>query len=160
MKEEGWLRQWKGWEEEWNADSKRQPRRLLYPVRRLYHPSGPSSSFQTKSAITPRSRRTSWAAVRPGKSGRLGGVSALRARTIFRLSLRECQPERNQNMLKRTPSASGCRPWSRQGEGRRLGRSLLPSVQLRVHVVLHRSLLQRRRYSVARAVEKSARGNM
>ena len=30
----------------------------------------------------------------PRKSGRLGGISALRARTIFRLSLRECQPER------------------------------------------------------------------
>ena len=40
---------------------------LLYPARRLYLPRGPRPSFQTKSAITPRSRRTLWAAARPGK---------------------------------------------------------------------------------------------
>ena len=100
---------------------------LLYTARRLFLPRGPHPSFQTKSAITPRSRRTPWAAGRPEKSGRLGGISALRARTIFRLSLRKCQPEREQNMSKRTPSASGSRPWSR-GEGERVVGAVLCAV--------------------------------
>ena len=40
---------------------------LLYVARRLYLPRGPRPNFQPWSAITPRSRRTSWAAGRPGK---------------------------------------------------------------------------------------------
>ena len=68
---------------------------------------------------------------------KIGGISALGARTIFRLSLRECQPDREQIMLKRTPSASGSRPWSRGGEGRGVERSFLRVVLVHVQVVLH-----------------------
>ena len=125
---------------------------LLYPARRLFLPRGPRPSFQTKSAITPRSRRTPWAAGRPEKSGRLGGISALRARTIFRLSLRECQPDRGQIKLKRTPSASGSRPWSRGREGRGVERSFLRVVLVHVQVVLHCFQQQHRAASIARAL--------
>ena len=45
---------------------------LLYVARRLYLPRGPRPNFQPWSAITPRSRRTSCAAVRPGK-WKIGG---------------------------------------------------------------------------------------
>ena len=40
---------------------------LLYIPRRLFLPRGPHQDFQTMSAITPRSRRTPWAAGRPGE---------------------------------------------------------------------------------------------
>ena len=45
---------------------------LLYVARRLYLPRGPRPSFQTKSAITPSGRRSSWAEGRPGK-WKIGG---------------------------------------------------------------------------------------
>ena len=150
-KKSGRERKWERREEEWNDGPKAESRRLLYRPRRLFLPRGPGSNFQTRSAITPRSRRTSWAAGRPGKSGRLGGISALRARTIFRLSLRECQPDRERNGLKRTPSASGSRPWSRGREGRGAGRSFLPGVLEHAHVVLHCFQQQRRAESVVRS---------
>ena len=150
-KKRGRERKWERREEEWNGEPKAESRRLLYRPRRLFLPRGPGSNFQTRSAITPRSRRTSWAAGRPGKSGRLGGISALRARTIFRLSLRECQPDRERNKLKRTPSAIGSRPWSRGREGRGVGRSFLRVVLLHVQVVLHRFQRQRRAEYIARA---------
>ena len=138
-------------EGEWNDESEAESRRLLYRARRLYLPSGRRSNFQTRSAITPRSRRTPWAAGRPEKSGRLGGISALRARTIFRLSLRECQPERERNKLKRTTSASGSRPWSRGREGPGVGRSFLGGVPALAQVVLHCFQRQRRAKSISRA---------
>ena len=130
---------------------KAQTTYLLYIARRLYLPRGPRPSFQPWSAITPRSRRTSWAAARPGKSGRLGGISALGARTIFRLSLRECQPDRGQIKLKRTPSASGSRPWSRGGGRRGAGRSFLRVVLEHAQGILHCSQQQRRAASIAKA---------
>ena len=121
-------------EEEWNADSKgsdhiplihrstaipsaRAPLKLPDQVRHHHEKSTDSLGRGT-----------------PRKSGRLGGVSA---RTIFRLSLRECQPDREQNELKRTLSASGSRPWSRGREGRGAGRSFLPGVLEHAQVVLH-----------------------
>ena len=61
---------------------KAQATYLLYSPRRLYFPSEGRPSFQPWSAITPRSRRTSWAAGRPGKSGTMGGISALGARPL------------------------------------------------------------------------------
>ena len=144
-------RKWERREEEWNDEPEAESRRLLYRARRLCLPSGRRSNFQTRSAITPRSRRTPWAAGRPEKSGRLGGISALRARTIFRLSLRECQPKHEQNRLKRTPSASGSRPWSRGREGRGVGRSFLRVVPEHAQLVLHRFQQQRRAENIARA---------
>ena len=130
---------------------KAQATYLLYSPRRLYFPSEGRPNFQPWSAITPRSRRTSWAAGRPGKTGRLGGVSALGARTIFRLSLRECQPDRERNELIRTPSASRSRSWSRGREGRWVGRSFLRVVPEHVQVVLHCFQQQRRAEHIARA---------
>ena len=151
-KKRGRERKWERREEEWNGEPKAESRRLLYRPRRLFLPRGPGSNFQTKSAISPRSRRTSWAAGRPGKSGRLGGISALRARTIFRLSLRECQPDRERNGLKRTPSASGSRPWSRGREGRGAGRSFLRVVLEHAQGILHCFQHQRRPASIAKAL--------
>ena len=87
----------------------------------------------------------------PRKSGRLGGVSALGARTIFRLSLRECQPDRERNKMKRTPSAIGSRPWSRGREGRGVGRSFLRVVLEHAQFVLHCFQQQRRPENIARA---------
>ena len=124
---------------------------LLYIARRLYLPRGPRPNFQPWSAITPRSRRTSLAAGRLGKTGRLGGVSALGARTIFRISLRECQPDRERNKLKRTPSAIGSRPWSRGREGRGVGRSFLRVVLEHAQLVLRCFQQQRREKRFARA---------
>ena len=128
-----------------------ESRYLLYRARRLFLPRGARPSFQTKPAITPRSRRTSWAAGRPGKTGRLGGVSALGARTIFRLSLRKCQPDRERNKMKRTPSAIGSRPWSRGREGRGVGRSFLRVVLEHAQVVLYCFQQQRRAASIVKA---------
>ena len=150
-KKRGRERKWERREEEWNDEPKAESRRLLYRPRRLFLPRGAGSNVQTRSAISPRSRRTSWAAGRPGKSGRLGEISALRARTIFRLSLRECQPDRERNGLKRTPSASGSRPWSRGREGRGAGRSFLGAVLVHAQVALHCFQRQRRAESIARA---------
>ena len=88
----------------------------------------------------------------PRKSGRLGGVSALGARTIFRLSLRECQPDRGQIKLKRTPSASGSRPWSRGREGRGAGRSFLRGALVLAQVVLCCFQRQRREQRLPKAI--------
>ena len=87
----------------------------------------------------------------PRKSGRLGGISALRARTIFRLSLRGCQPDRERNRLKHTPSASRSRPWSHGREGRGIGRSFLGGMLVHAQVALHCFQRQRRAESIARA---------
>ena len=103
---------------------------------------GPPSLREVDGLLGPRRAR---------ESGRWGGVSALGARTIFRLSLRECQPDRGQNRLKRTPSASGSRPWSRGREGRGVGRSFLRVVLVHVQVVLHCFQQQRRAERIARA---------
>ena len=87
----------------------------------------------------------------PSKKWKNGGISALGARTIFRLSLRQCQPDRGQIKLKRTPSASGSRPWSRGREGRGAGRSFLPGVLEHAQVVLHCFQQQRRAASIVKA---------
>ena len=56
-------------------------------------PSRPPN-FQTGVAYFRIRSRRSATETCPAKVGRLGGTSAPGAHTIFRLSLRECQPER------------------------------------------------------------------
>ena len=84
---------------------------LSTAIRRALFP----SNFQTQV----RHHRKKTSAVRdrdlPRKSRKIEGMSALGARTIFRLSLRKCQPERSGKYFRLTPAA-------REGRIRSAGR--------------------------------------
>ena len=138
-------------EEEWNADSEGSDHiPLIHPSTAIPSARAPLK-LPDQVRHHPEKSTGSLGRGPPRKSGRLGGVSALGARTIFRLSLRECQPDRERNKLKRTPSASGSRPWSRGREGRWARRSFLPAALEHAHVVLHSFQRQRRAESVVGA---------
>ena len=138
-------------EEEWNADSEGSDHiPLIHPSTAIPSARAPLK-LPDQVRHHPEKSTGSLGRGPPRKSGRLGGVSALGARTIFRLSLRECQPDPEQNRLKRTPSASGSRPWSRGREGRGVGRSFLRVVLEHVQAVLHCFQQQRRAASIAKA---------
>lgn len=94
-----------------------------------------AQASRPSSAIKSGSRRDSGAAARLGKAEDWG-ITAVRAHTIFRLSLHECQPDRKRNELKHTLSECGSRPWSRGDGGAGARRCLLRGVPLRVHAVL------------------------
>ena len=138
-------------EEEGNADSKGSNLLPLIPCSTAIPSARAPPELPDQVRHHPEKSTGSLGRGPPRKSGRLGGVSALGARTIFRPSLRECQPDCGQINLKRTPSASESRPWSRGREGRGVGRSFLRVVLEHAQVVLHCFQQQRRTENIAKA---------